>query len=330
MLRRRLAHAALLIAACAVSTFALAQNAPKLPDGWPAHPLRILVGFPAGSSPDLVARALQEPLSKALGQPVIVENHPGASGNIAADMVAKARDDYTVGLMINGNLTIARLLNPAVPYDPARDLAPIGLVGTAPLVLAAPEAAPGHDAKQFFAAAREAGDKWSYGSPGVGTVGHLGMELLKAKSGINPVHVPYQGNPQVINAMLSGQVNLALLPPGLATAQIKAGKLKAIGVTSAGRSPLVPDIPSLADAGIRDYQLEIWTALAASKRMPRAVLDRLSTLVGEIVRTPQMRQRLFVLGWEAVGSSPEGLANRMKSDTAQLGAIIKARGIRVD
>lgn len=330
MLRRRLAHAALLIAACTVSTFALAQNAPKLPDGWPAHPLRILVGFPAGSSPDLVARALQEPLSKALGQPVIVENHPGASGNIAADMVAKAHDDYTVGLMINGNLTIAKLLNPAVPYDPARDLAPIGLVGTAPLVLAAPEAAPGHDAKQFFAAAREAGDKWSYGSPGVGTVGHLGMELLKAKSGINPVHVPYQGNPQVINAMLSGQVNLALLPPGLATAQIKAGKLKAIGVTSAGRSPLVPDIPSLADAGIRDYQLEIWTALAASKRMPHAIVDRLSTLVGEIVRTPAMRQRLFVLGWEAVGSSPEGLANRMKSDTAQLGAIIKARGIRVD
>jgi tripartite-type tricarboxylate transporter receptor subunit TctC len=330
MFRHLLKNAIFLIASTAVATGALAQNTSKLPDHWPDRPLRILVGFPGGSSPDLVARALQEPLSKALGQPVIVENRPGAGGNIAANLVAKATDDYTIGVMINGNLTIAKLLNPATPYDPATDLAPISLIGTAPLVLTAPVSAPGHDAREFLAAARQAGDKWSYGSPGVGTVGQIGMELLKGKTGIDPVHIPYQGNPQVISAMISGQVNLALLPPGLATTQIRAGKLKAIGVTSATRSPLVPEIPSLADAGVKDYQLEIWTAAAAPADMPKAIVARLSSLISGIVRSPEMRQKLFVQGWDAVGSSPEGLENRIKSDTTLLGGVIKARGIRVD
>ena len=330
MFRHLLKSAIFSIVVTAVATGAIAQNTSKLPDGWPSRPLRILVGFPGGSSPDLVARALQEPLSKALGQPVIVENRPGAGGNIAANLVAKSTDDYTIGVMINGNLTIAKLLNPATPYDPATDLAPISLIGTAPLVLAAPVSAPGHDAREFLAAARQAGNKWSYGSPGVGTVGQIGMELLKGKTGIDPVHIPYQGNPQVISAMIGGQINLALLPPGLATTQIRAGKLKAIGVTSAGRSALVPEIPSLADAGVKGYQLEIWTAAAAPTTMPKAIVAHLSALISDIVRTPEMRQKLFIQGWQAVGSSPEGLSNRIKSDTALLGGVIKSRGIRVD
>ena len=330
MLRHILKIATFFIAAAAVSTGALAQNSSKLPDHWPDRPLRILVGFPGGSSPDLVARALQEPLSKALGQPVVVENRPGAGGNIAANLVAKATDDYTIGVMINGNMTIAKLLNPATPYDPAKDLAPISLIGTAPLVLTVPVSAPGHNAQDFFVAARNAGNKWSYGSPGVGTVGHIGMELLKTKAGIDPVHVPYPGNPQVIAAMIGGQINLALLPPGLATTQIRAGKLRAIGVTSAGRSPLAPEIPSLAEAGIQAYQLEIWTAAAAPASMPKPIVARLSTLISDIVRSPEMRQKLFIQGWQAVGSSPEGLSNRIKSDTALLGGVIAMRGIHVD
>ncbi len=160
---------------------------------WPAKPLRFIVGFPAGSSPDLTARALAEPLEKALGQPVVVENRVGAGGNIGADAVAKATDGHTIGLMINGNLTISRLLNPALRYDPATDFAPVSLIGVAPLVLVAPAGAPGADARAFLDAARGAGSKWSYGSPGVGTVGHLGMELLKARTGMAPVHVPYPG-----------------------------------------------------------------------------------------------------------------------------------------
>ncbi|MEK9803072.1 MAG: tripartite tricarboxylate transporter substrate binding protein, partial [Curvibacter sp.] len=210
---------------------------------WPSKPVKLLVGFPAGTSPDLVARTLAEPLSKALGQPVVVENRPGAGGNIAADLVAKATDGHTLGVMINGNLTTAKLLNPRTPYDPAKDLAPISLIGTAPLVLAAPAGAPGQSTADWLAAARSSGSKWSYGSPGIGTVGHIGMELFKARTATEPVHVPYPGYPQVVTAMVGGDIQLSMLPPGLAQAQAAAGKVRLLGVTSAGRSTLAPGIP---------------------------------------------------------------------------------------
>ena len=326
MNRRRTTIAAL--AALMVATPALAQ-APKAPEAWPTKPVRILVGFPAGSSPDLVARALAEPLSKAWGQPVIVENKPGAGGNIAADQVAKATDDHTLGVLINGNMTIAKILTPATPFDPLTDLTPVSQVGTAPLVLAASTSVPGTDA-MFLAAAREAGNKWSYGSPGVGTVGHIGMELLKSKAGIDPVHVPYPGNPQVITAIIGGQLQLALLPPALAMAQVRAGKMRAIGVTSAERSPLVPELQSLADVGLKDFNLEIWTAVAAPKSMPRDLVARISALVGETVRAPAMREKLAQQGWKAVGSSQEALAERIKSDTALLGGVITRLGVRAE
>ena len=323
---------ALALALAAISTGALAQK-PAKPQAaatpWPTKPVRIMVGFPGGSTPDLVARTIAEPLSKALGQPVIVENRPGAGGNIAADVVAKATDDHTIGLMINGNLTIAKLLNPATPFDPLKDLAPISLIGTAPLLLTAPANAPGNTALEFFLAARNAGNKWSYGTPGIGTVGHIGMELLKTKTNIDPVHVPYPGNPQVINAMLGGQIHLSLQPPGLAAAQIRAGKLKAIGVTSTGRSPLVPEYPSLDEGGVtRGFQLEIWTAAAAPQSMPKPIVAKLSALISEIARTPEVRQKLFQQGWQVAGTSSEGLANRIKADTALLGGVIAMRNIR--
>jgi tripartite-type tricarboxylate transporter receptor subunit TctC len=297
---------------------------------WPTKPLKIMVGFPAGTSPDLVARTLAEPLSKALGQPVIVENKPGAGGNIAADMVAKATDGHTIGVMINGNLTIAKLLNAKTPYDPARDLAPISLIGTAPLVLAAPVEAPGKTTAEFLAAARSSGDKWSYGSPGVGTVGHIGMELLKARVDMNPVHVPYPGYPQVVTAMLGGQIQLSMLPPGLALAQARAGKVRVLGVTSAGRSTLTPEIPSLAEAGVKNFQLEIWNAVAGPASMPKPVVARLSALFSEIARSPEVRQRLFQQGWQVAGGSSEALALRIKSDTATLGKIIADRAIKAE
>ena len=323
-LTRRAAVAAALLAGLAVLPAAHAA------DPWPGRPLRIIVGFPAGSSPDLTARALAEPLEKALGQPVIVENKVGAGGNIGGDAVAKASDGHTIGLMINGNMTIAKLLNPALRYDPATDFAPISLIGVAPLVLVAPANAPGADARAFLAAARAAGDKWSYGSPGVGTVGHLGMELLKARTGIRPVHVPYPGYPQVFNALAAGDLQLSMLPPALALAQIKGGKLRGIGVTSGGRSPLAPDLPSMADAGVKNFNLEIWNAVVAPASMPAAHIKKLSDAVSAIVRTPEMRQRLFQQGWQAVGSSPEGLANRIQADTQTLGAIIRSQNIHTD
>jgi tripartite-type tricarboxylate transporter receptor subunit TctC len=292
------------------------------------------VGFPGGSSPDLTARAFAEPLSKALGQPVIVENKVGAAGNIAADFVAKATDDHTIGLMINGNMTIAKLLNPKLPYDPLKDLQPISLIGYSPLVLTAPVQSPAlannASAADFLAAARSGGDKWNYGTPGVGTVGHLGMELFKAKTGIKAVHVPYPGYPQVATAMMAGDLQLSLLPPALANVQIKAGKLKAIGITSSVRSPLVPELASLSEAGVKDFNLEIWNGVAAPNSLPKTAAAKLSTLFSEIARTPEMRQKLFQQGWTVAGTAAEGLANRVKSDTALLGGIIASQGIKVE
>jgi len=322
-------RALLLIALGALSVGAQAQKAPETP-GWPSKPVKILVGFPAGTSPDLVARTLAEPLGKALGQPVIVENRPGAGGNIAADLVAKATDGHTIGVMINGNLTIAKLLNPKTPYDPAKDLKPISLIGTAPLVLAAPANAPGNNAAEFLAAARASGNTWSYGSPGVGTVGHIGMELLKARAGMAPVHVPYPGYPQVVTAMVGGQIQLSMLPPGLAQAQARAGKVKVLGVTSSGRSTLAPDVPSLAEAGVKNFQLEIWNGVAGPASLPQPVVDRLGDLFSEIARSPEVRQRLFQQGWQVAGTSAEGLATRIKTDTAVLGKIIADRAIKAE
>jgi tripartite-type tricarboxylate transporter receptor subunit TctC len=309
---------------------ATAQNNPKIAAAWPTKPLRIVVGFPGGSSPDLTARALAEPLSKALGQPVIVENKVGAAGNIAADFVAKATDDHTIGLMINGNMTIARLLNPKLPYDPLKDLTPVSLIGVSPLVLVAPANAVGSTAKDVLAAARAAGNTWNYGTPGVGTVGHLGMELLKSKAGIAPVHVPYPGYPQVATAMMAGDLQLTLLPPALAMTQIRAGKLRAIGITASVRSALVPDLPSLSEAGVKDFNLEIWNAVAAPNSMPKPIVARLSALISEIARTPEMRQKMAQQGWSVVGTSAEGLANRVKADTALLGGIISSQHISLD
>ena len=297
---------------------------------WPVRPLHIVVGFPAGSSPDITARTLAEPLSRALGQPVIVDNKVGAGGNIAAEFVARATDDHTIGLMINGNMTIARLINPRIGYDPLKDFAPISLIGISPLVLTAPVGSPGVDAKAFLLAAREAGDRWSYGSPGVGTVGHVGMELLKRRLRIEAVHVPYPGYPQIANAMIGGELQLALLPPSLAAAQARAGKLRAIGVTALTRSTLVPEMPSLAEAGVSGVNLEIWNAVAAPARMSRPAVERLSALFSEITRTPEMRARLFQQGWTAVGSSAEGLANRVKSDAATMGEVIRSARITAD
>ena len=248
-------RASLLIALAAASPWALAQSAGKTAaapaqSAWPTKPLKIIVGFPAGSSPDLTARTFSEPLSKALGQPVIVDNKVGAGGNIGADAVAKARDDHTIGLMINGNMTIAKLLNPQLPYDPLQDLKPVSLIGTSPLVLVAPAHAAGATARDVLANARNAGNTWNYGTPGVGTVAHIGMELLKNKAGINPVHVPYPGNPQVINAIIGGQIQLNFDTPVTSIPYIKSGRLRALAITGSKRlakTPIIDDVYVVPD-----------------------------------------------------------------------------------
>jgi tripartite-type tricarboxylate transporter receptor subunit TctC len=321
-----LASSPVALASASFAQSARAARAATTP-AWPTQTLKILVGFPPGSTPDLAARAISEPLSKLLGQAVVVENRPGASGNIAADLVAKATDNHTLGVMINGNLTVAKMLNPAVPFDPAKAFSPLSLIGVAPLLMVVAGNATGANPYELLQWARNLGDKANYGTPGNGTVGHLGMELIKSKTGITAVHVPFAGNPQVINALLGGQLQLALLPPGLAAPHLKTGKLKAVGITSPVRSSLVPELPTLRDAEVRGADFEIWTAAVASSSMPKAISARLSAALVDAIRTPEARQRLLNVGWQAVGTSPEGLANRMKSDTALLGGIIQMRGI---
>ena len=319
--RRRLLVAAATLAATAWCSSALAQPA------WPSKPVKIMVGFPGGSTPDMAARALAEVLAKSLGQPVVVENKPGASGDIAADQVAKAGDDHTLGVVINGNLTSAKLLKANLPYDPAKDFAFVSLLATAPLVLAAqPELPAGAD---FFAAARASAGKWSYGSVGIGSVGHLGMEYVKSRAGnFDAVHVPYNGNPAVITAILGGQVQMALMPPGIALPQVKAGKMKAIGLTGP-RSPLAPDTPSLAELGVQMDALEVWVALVGPASLSASAQDRLAREVPAAVNG-EARERLLTSGWQAVGSSSDGLRQRVARETGILGGIIQSRGIKIE
>ncbi|SCK61749.1 Tripartite-type tricarboxylate transporter, receptor component TctC [Variovorax sp. HW608] len=318
---------ALLAVACGLVAGALPFGAMAEAPAWPTRPVRLLVGFPGGSTPDIAARTIAEPLSKALGQPVVVDNKPGASGNIAADQVAKATDDHTLGIVINGNLTSSKMLYPKLPYDPAKDFTYLSLIATAPLMLVAPANLPGGAA--FFDAARKAGDSWSYGSVGVGSVGHLGMEQLNSRvPGMKPVHVPYQGNPQVVTGLIGGQVQMALIPPGVALPQVKAGKLRAIGLTS-GRSTLAPDVPSLSEAGVKDFNLEVWTALLGPAKLSKAAQERIGKELAIIMKSPEVRQKLFDQGWQAVGTSPDGMRTRVKEEAAIMSKIISTNNIKL-
>jgi tripartite-type tricarboxylate transporter receptor subunit TctC len=296
--------------------------------GWPTQPVKLLVGFPPGSTPDTAARILADAMGKAWGQTIVVENKPGASGNIAADLVAKASDTHTLGVVINGNLTSAKLLNPKLAYDPAKDFTLLSLLTTAPLLLVAPASQP--DGAAFIAAARAGGREWNYGSVGVGSVGHLGMELLKARAGgLQAVHIPFNGNPAVVTALIAGQIQMALMPPGIALPQVKAGKLRAIGVTGA-RSTLAPDVAPLAALGIASDEIEVWTALVGPASLPGPARERLAYEIPAFVRGDEARQALFAAGWRAQGSSADVLARRVAAETDVMRGIITAQGIRLE
>ncbi|MDN5843197.1 MAG: tripartite tricarboxylate transporter substrate binding protein [Alcaligenaceae bacterium] len=321
-MQRRTFVMAAAAAALAVSMGAQAQD-------WPTQPVKLVVGFPGGSTPDMVARAISEPLSKMLGQPVVVENKPGASGNIAAASVANATDGHTLGVVINGNLTSSPILYPNLAYDPVKDFSYLSLMTTAPLILVAPADEPGGAA--FFKKAETEGDRWNYGSVGVGSVSHLGMELLKSEvPGFKPMQVPYTGgNPAVVTALIGGQVQMALMPPGTAMPQVKAGKLEAVGVTTTERSPLVPDVPTLAEAGIKDFTLEVWTALVGPSSLPAPVQKKIADSVIQILHTPAVQEKLLVQGWRAVGTTPDEMKSRVNKETELLGNIIRSQNIKL-
>ena len=313
------------LAALAALPLAVRAQAPA----WPTKPLRIIVGFPAGTSPDLMARALTEPLSKILGQPVIVENRVGAAGVLGADALAKASDGHSFGVVGNAALTSAPLLYPKLPYR-LQELAPISVIGSSPLLIVASSKIAFSSPADFFKQARAAGASWSYGSLGVGSGSHLITELLKAKAGLQPVHVPFNGAPAVINAMIGGDIHLAVLPIGTALSQVQAGRIRGVALTSANRSILAPDVPALPEAGVPPLNIEIWNAVVAPASMPKATRDVLAQAVVQVIRSDDLRQKLFQQGWRAEGTTPEALAQRIRDDTALYREIIASQRITVD
>ncbi len=326
---RRAARAVALLLVAILPTLTLAQpSAISTSATWPVKPVRLMVGFAPGGGPDVTARILAPALAKALGQPVVVENRPGASGNIASALVAKASDDHTVGYFISSNLTTAKLLNPKLPVDPATDLGFVSLVTTNPMMLVAPVDLPA--GREFFEAAKRNGNKWNYASVGIGSNQHLWIELLKIRmTGFDPMHIPYGGVTQVVTALNSGQVQMSVVSPTGGMAQIRGGKLRAIGLT-APRSPLAPDIPALAELGIDVYNYEGWSALAGPANISAAAVTRLGAALAAISRDAEVRQLMLKQGSILASSTPEALRQRIREETTQLGAIISTRGIRLD
>ncbi len=299
-------------------------------DAWPAKPIRMIVGYPSGSSPDVQARLIAEPLSRALGQPVVIENKPGAGGNIGADLIAKAEDGHTIGVVGNGPLTSAKFLYAKLPYDPLNDLKPLSLIGTAPLVWVTAKSPIERPVATYLSQARSEGDKLAYGSIGAGSGGHLGMELLKQALGVNPLHVPFNGGPAILNAIIGGQVQMTLLPASTVAPLVQAGKLDAVAVTSAKRTPLAPTLPSMEEIGAKGVNIEVWNAVMAPARMPTAHQARLASELEKILGTREMRQKLFLQGWKVDDTSAKALALRIKQDSATYLDVITKNKIRID
>ena len=321
MQRRIFLHAA----AAAATTLAL----PSFAQVWPSRPIKLVVPFPPGSSPDIIARLLAEPLGHALGQPVIVDNKPGAGGNVGTGVVAKADPDgYTFLFTIQGPLVTAPLLSANLNYDPLKDLAPVTLVATSPNVLVVDPKLGANTLADFVRIAKEKGGQLNYGSVGNGSAAHLAMEVFKARAGLDIVHVPYQGFPQVVNAILAGQVQAGFMVPGIAMGQVRAGKLKALGVTTLGRSGSLPELPSFVEQGYADFEAISWQAVLAPAGTPKPIIERVSRELIRIIKSDDVRGKILGQYFSAAGTAPEALAGLMKSERERWAKVIKAAGVK--
>ncbi|MGR3200435.1 MAG: Bug family tripartite tricarboxylate transporter substrate binding protein [Paracoccus sp. (in: a-proteobacteria)] len=316
-LRRSLALASILAGTVATATAAAAQD-------WPSEPLHVFVGFPAGSSPDTIARLVAEPLAEAIGQPVVVENKPGAGGVIAIQqMLARGNDDYSIGININGPLTTAPRLIPDLGYDPVADIAPIGLIATSPLVLAVGADFPADDIQGFIDAAAEP-EAISYGSVGEGSGAHLTAELFADAAGVQLFHIPFQSYAEVTTSILGGEIDSGFMAPSAALPHVEAGTMKMLGVTSAEPFAQVPDVPVMAgQAGLPDdFRAELWNAMIAPAGTDPAIVERLNTELNTILNDPEVRDQLLAIGWQAQPGTPGDLAQRITDDTAMWGGVI--------
>ncbi len=325
-LRRGLLGLAATAAALSHAPVSLAQ------ENWPSKPIDMIVPFPPGSSPDLVARTIAEPLSAALGQPIVVTNKAGAGGNIGTRMAAQAQPDgHTVLFTINGPLVTApRLYQKTLGYDPVKDLAPVSLVATSPNVLTVNADLGVDTLKDLVELARRDPDRLNYGSVGAGSASHLAMEMMKSTAGIKLLHVPYPGFPQVLTSIIAGDVHAAFMVPAIAMPQVREGKVKAIAITSLEANPLLPGIAPAAAQGLDDFEAISWHAILVPAGTPAPVIERLNREIDTIIRSERVRTLLDAQYFTPVGGSPDALRDQIQSETKRWTAVIDALGLSLD
>ena len=309
-----------LAAAMIVANSAMAQ-------GWPSRPIRVVAAYPAGGSIDIVARLVSQRLSDALGQPFIVENKAGAAGNIGTDFVAKAAPDgYTLLMGSAAAISSAPNVYAKLPYDPQKDLLPIVLVANQPNVLIVRPGLAASNVREFIALARANPGKLNYGSSGVGASQHMTAELFAMMTGVQITHIPYKGGAPAMTDLMSGQIDFMFDPVPTAIQVVRSGKVRALAVTSLRRSEVMPDLPSMVEAGLDGFELRGWIGLLAPANTPRELVLRLN---GEVLKmlAADLRGKLFELGLDVAGGTPEQFAAFIREDIAKYGRIVKASGM---
>ena len=314
----------LFVALCAAASAAHAQT-------WPARPVKMVVSFPAGTTPDTVARVIAPRMQEALGQPVVVENRTGAGGNVAADAVAKSpADGYTLLVSTNAAVATNKVLFDKMPYDPERDLATISLLATAPQALVTHVSVPVKNFREFLDYARRNPGRMSYGTTGSGSAAHLTMELLKSDAKLFIVHIPYRGFPQAVTDTLAGNIHtmFAIIPGVLP--HIKAGKLTPLAVTALKRSDLLPNVPSVKELGYPQLESLAWIGLLAPANTPPEVIERLHAEARKALTLPDSKKILTNAGFDVAGTSPAEFRAWQRSEVAKWGKVIRATGAKPD
>jgi tripartite-type tricarboxylate transporter receptor subunit TctC len=317
-------RAALLLVLGLCSSLACAQ-------AYPSKPVKVVIPYPAGSTPDIVGRTVSDHLQKALGQPFVVENRTGAAGNIGTDAVAKSpADGYTLLVAINGPVAVNKHLYKNLPYDPDRDLLPISLLASAPQMLVVTPTVPAGSFKAFLDYARSNPGRLSYGSVGSGSASHLTMELLKSDAKVFLVHIPYRGFPPALTDMLSGNIDtmFAIIPAVLP--QVRAGRIKALAVTALKRSALAPEVPSVAELGYPQLESLAWIGLLAPAGTPREIVARLSTETVKGMQAAETRDMLGKQGFDVVANSPEEFSRWIRAESGKWSKVIRTSGATPD